>query len=207
MKPLYRADHIGSFLRPSNLLEARTNGSRDELRALEDQQIRRILAMQEELGFELATDGEFRRRNFMSDFTDAVEGFDLADAVGRTWNSGQAGAGPVSSVTGIVTQKLRQVRSLTSLELPFLKAHSPPSQSHTISSHCIQARGDRPGLPGSFGPALGRRRDHEIGLVATVLRRVGVHPDRRATLQLLFGPKVAFLDTNRARNRPGRCAR
>ena len=113
MNPPYRADHIGSFLRPSELLEARKNASREELQALEGQQIRRILALQKELGFELATDGKFRRRNFMSDFTDAVEGFDLGDAVGRTWNAGQAGAAPVSSVTGIFSQKLRQVRSLT----------------------------------------------------------------------------------------------
>jgi len=90
MKALYRADHIGSFLRPSELLETRENTSREELQALEDQHIHRILAMQKELGFEIATDGEFRRRNFMSDFTDAVEGFDLGDAVGRTWNAGRS---------------------------------------------------------------------------------------------------------------------
>jgi 5-methyltetrahydropteroyltriglutamate--homocysteine methyltransferase len=101
MNPTYRADHIGSFLRPSGLLEARKNARQDELRTLEDQQILRVLAIQKELGFELATDGEFRRRNFMSDFTDAVEGFDLGEAVGRTWNTGQPGSPPVSSITGI----------------------------------------------------------------------------------------------------------
>ena len=89
MNPPYRADHVGSFLRASELLEARKNASREELEDLEDQQIRRILTVQKELGFEIATDGEFRRRNFMSDFTDAVEGFDLGDAVGRTWNGGR----------------------------------------------------------------------------------------------------------------------
>jgi len=134
MNPLYRADHIGSFLRPSELLEARKNASREELEVLEDQQILRILAVQKELGFEIATDGEFRRRNFMSDFTDAVEGFDLGDAVGRTWNAGEASATPVSSVTGIVTQKLRQVRSLTGLELPFLKTESPLPIKMTLPS-------------------------------------------------------------------------
>ena len=134
MNPPYRADHIGSFLRPSELLQARKNASREELQVLEDQQISRILAMQEKLGFELATDGEFRRRNFMSDFTDAVEGFDLGDAIGRTWNASQSGAAPVSSVTGIVTKKLRQVRSLTGLQLPFLKAHSPLPIKMTLPS-------------------------------------------------------------------------
>jgi 5-methyltetrahydropteroyltriglutamate--homocysteine methyltransferase len=56
MNPPYRADHIGSFLRSSELLQARKNASREKLQVLEDQQISRILAMQKELGFELATD-------------------------------------------------------------------------------------------------------------------------------------------------------
>ena len=42
--------------------------------------------MQKELGLNVFTDGEFRRSNFMSDFTDAVEGFDLDDAVARAWD-------------------------------------------------------------------------------------------------------------------------
>src|SRR6516225_11068987 len=121
----YRADHIGSFLRPAKLLEARQGSSPEELRTLEDEQIRRVLAKQKEIGFEAATDGEFRRRNFMSDFTDAVEGFDLGNAVGRAWQGGPSGGMGVSSVAGVVTSKLRQVRALTGHELPFLQAHSP----------------------------------------------------------------------------------
>lgn len=128
----YRADHIGSFLRPAELLEARKTATPEELRKLEDLHIQRVLAKQRELGFEAATDGEFRRRNFMSDFTDAVEGFDLADALGRTWK-GDPAAG-VSSVTGIVTSKLRQVRPLTGHELPYLKANSPLPVKMTLPS-------------------------------------------------------------------------
>jgi len=50
------------------------------LQAIEDRQILRILQRQKEIGFEIFTDGKFRRSNFMSDFTDAVEGFDFDDA-------------------------------------------------------------------------------------------------------------------------------
>jgi 5-methyltetrahydropteroyltriglutamate--homocysteine methyltransferase len=132
----YRADHVGSFLRPPELLEARqaaaNNGA--ELDAIEDRQIDRVLAKQKELGFEIFTDGEFRRRNFMSDFTDAVEGFDLGDAVNRTWKAGQAKDAPVSSVTGIVTKKLRAVEPLTGRELSFLKKHSPGAIKMTLPS-------------------------------------------------------------------------
>src|ERR1700675_820193 len=112
MSLLYRADHVGSLLRPAELLEARRTAADDQerLRSVEDRHILRILGKQKELGLEIFTDGELRRRNFMSDLTDTVEGFDLGDALSRTWNAGDEGKAPVSSVTGIVTAKLRQVR-------------------------------------------------------------------------------------------------
>ncbi|MGB2589040.1 MAG: hypothetical protein WAJ96_00195, partial [Candidatus Acidiferrum sp.] len=122
----YRADHVGSLLRPPEILQARQkNGNAEHLRALEDQHIKRVLSKQKELGFQVFTDGELRRRNFMSDFTDSVEGFDFGDAVARNWNSGDGGAAPVSSVTGIVSKKLRQIKPLTGHELPFMKSSSP----------------------------------------------------------------------------------
>jgi methionine synthase II (cobalamin-independent) len=131
----FPADQIGSLLRPPDLLEARGNGtSAEKLRALEDQHILRVLAKQQELGFAIFTDGELRRRNFMSDFTDAVEGFDFGDAVARNWKAGDKGAAPVSNVAGIVTKKLRQVRPLMGHELPFLKAHSPGDIKMTLPS-------------------------------------------------------------------------
>jgi 5-methyltetrahydropteroyltriglutamate--homocysteine methyltransferase len=137
MPSAYRADHIGSLLRPAELLDARRSASPPRLRQLEDLHIRRVLAKQQQLGFDVATDGELRRRNFMSDFTDAVEGFDLDDSVGRSWQAAaQSPAAPpaVSSVTGIVTTKLRQVRPLTGHELPFLKSQSPLPIKVTLPS-------------------------------------------------------------------------
>jgi 5-methyltetrahydropteroyltriglutamate--homocysteine methyltransferase len=123
----FRADHIGSFLRPPDLLAARAKETDPaRLRALEDRHILHVLAKQKELGFEIFTDGELRRRNFMSDFTDAVECFDLGDEVARKWGAtGKAQDSRVSHVTGIVSTKLRQIRALTGHELPFLKKHSP----------------------------------------------------------------------------------
>src|SRR5271154_493762 len=139
MSAPYRADHVGSFLRPPELLEARRTAAQDpeRLHAIEDRDIERVLAKQKELGFEIFTDGEFRRRNFMSDFTDAVEGFDLGDAVPRRW--GETAKKPseqhaVSSITGIVNARLRQRRPLTGSELPFLKARSPGPIKMTLPS-------------------------------------------------------------------------
>jgi 5-methyltetrahydropteroyltriglutamate--homocysteine methyltransferase len=126
MTPLqYRADTIGSFLRPAELAAARAEGaSPARLQEIEDRNILLMLERQKELGFKIFTDGEIRRRNFMSDFTDAVEGFDLEGEVARDWDASK-GKPKVSSVTGVVNKKLRQVRPLTGHEMPFLKAHRP----------------------------------------------------------------------------------
>lgn len=129
MPVLFRADHVGSLLRPPELLAARANSDGATLKAMEDKHVLRVLAKQKELGFEIFTDGELRRRNFMSNFTDAVEGFDLGAEITRgteAWGAkGQAQEAHVSHVTGIVNAKLRQVRAVTANELPFLERHSP----------------------------------------------------------------------------------
>jgi 5-methyltetrahydropteroyltriglutamate--homocysteine methyltransferase len=116
------------------LLDARNTASPEKLRQIEDQHILRVLAKQKELGFEIVTDGELRRRNFMSDFTDAVEGFDMGGAIGRTWKGGASGTATAISVAGIVVGKVRQVRPLTGHELPFLKAHSSLPIKMTLPS-------------------------------------------------------------------------
>jgi 5-methyltetrahydropteroyltriglutamate--homocysteine methyltransferase len=71
--PPYRADHVGSLLRPANLLQAREDFaadmiSADELRAIEDEAIRHVVKMQEDVGLQSATDGEFRRASWHMDF-------------------------------------------------------------------------------------------------------------------------------------------
>ena len=136
MSAPYLADQVGSFLRPADLLAARhtTPPDPERLRAIEDRHILRVLARQRELGFEIFTDGELRRKNFMSDFTDAVDGLDHGDAVARTWQAGGEAGAPVSRVTGIVTRKLRTLRRLTGHELPFLRQHSPGAIKMTLPS-------------------------------------------------------------------------
>lgn len=134
----YRADHVGSLLRPHELLEARSaQQPRAELQAIEDREILRVLQRQKEIGFDVFTDGEFRRTNFMSDFTDAVQGFDFGDAVSRNWSDAQKTSQPqpaVSSINGVVTSTLRQRQPLTGPELPFLREHSPGPIKITLPS-------------------------------------------------------------------------
>ena len=134
----FRADHVGSLLRPAELLDARRSHiSPEEIHALEHRQILRILQRQKDLGLDIFTDGELRRANFMSDITEAVEGFDLGDAVQRNWTE-DAKAAPqpagVSSITGIVTSTLKQRQPFTGRELPFLREHSPGPIKITLPS-------------------------------------------------------------------------
>jgi 5-methyltetrahydropteroyltriglutamate--homocysteine methyltransferase len=127
MPAKYRADHIGSLLRPAELLQARRDGvAPEQLRALEDRHIERIVRRQAEIGFRVFTDGELRRVNFMSDFNEAVEGIDESDNLLRSWQASIAASGTQPSrVPGIVVGTIKQKRRLTAHELDFLKRQNP----------------------------------------------------------------------------------
>ena len=125
MATRYRADHIGSLLRPEELLQARSGKATTvELRALEDKHILKVLERQNQLGFKIFTDGELRRGNFMSDFNEAVEGIDEGVAVVRNWQTGSGASPRPSMVPGMVIGKIKQTRRLTGHEFAFTKQHS-----------------------------------------------------------------------------------
>ena len=92
MKFPYRADHVGSLLRPQEILDARSNPdiTSEQLRAIEDRHILRVLQRQKDLGLKIFTDGELRRRGFMSDFYESVDGLDKGDEVARSWKGASA---------------------------------------------------------------------------------------------------------------------
>jgi 5-methyltetrahydropteroyltriglutamate--homocysteine methyltransferase len=81
--PPFRADHVGSLLRPPELLKAREDFSEgridaDELRGVEDEAIRDVVLKQEEVGLQSATDGEFRRASWHMDFLYQLGGINRA---------------------------------------------------------------------------------------------------------------------------------
>jgi 5-methyltetrahydropteroyltriglutamate--homocysteine methyltransferase len=83
-RPPYRADHVGSLLRPESLLTARARyaaGDIDDeaLRAAEDQAVRDVVAMQRDVGLRTATDGEFRRASWHMDFIYQLDGVRKAE--------------------------------------------------------------------------------------------------------------------------------
>ena len=83
-QPPFRADHVGSFLRPAALKEARAKREKGaitpaELKAVENREIEKIIKKQEELGLKLATDGEFRRSWWHFDFLGMLDGVEVYD--------------------------------------------------------------------------------------------------------------------------------
>ncbi len=79
LKPPFRADHVGSLLRPKELLRARTERAANkisaaELKSIEDVAVRDIIKMQEDVGLESVTDGEFRRLDWLMDFKYQLDG-------------------------------------------------------------------------------------------------------------------------------------
>jgi 5-methyltetrahydropteroyltriglutamate--homocysteine methyltransferase len=78
-KPPFRADHVGSLLRPRRLVEAREKMKRgelslDALKALEDEAIHEVVKLQEGVGLHGVTDGDFRRDHWWVDFIERIEG-------------------------------------------------------------------------------------------------------------------------------------
>jgi 5-methyltetrahydropteroyltriglutamate--homocysteine methyltransferase len=82
--PPFRADHVGSLLRPPRLLQARSDHAEGriddaELRQVEDDAIREVVGMQEDLGLQTVTDGEFRRTSWHMDFIYQLQGVHRTD--------------------------------------------------------------------------------------------------------------------------------
>ena len=139
MATRYRADQVGSLLRPAALLEARTaHGegrlSLDELRKVEDRAILEALQLQRKIGLDVFTDGEYRRGSWLTDMAEAVEGF-VDDRVVMEWRG--PGGRPEGSTAKVVGAKLRQTRRITAHEVLILKAHAPGPFKMTIPSPSV----------------------------------------------------------------------
>jgi 5-methyltetrahydropteroyltriglutamate--homocysteine methyltransferase len=124
IKPPFRAEHIGSFVRPARLIEAaraHKAGKLDDgaFRAVQDDCIREIVALQESLGLPSVTDGEFRRRSWSAGFIDAVEGFGLRDGtLGFRTESGVMGV----AASPYAKTRLKRKRRIVADDYRFLRS-------------------------------------------------------------------------------------
>ena len=134
MPPPFRADQVGSLLRPASVLIARQDYaagslSREALRAAEDAAILSALEGQRRVGLEIFTDGEFRRQSWITDMADSVGGF-VPQSRTVEWQGPGGGAEP--STSSVVGARLEPRRRLTGQQAAFLKQHSPGPIKMTV---------------------------------------------------------------------------
>jgi 5-methyltetrahydropteroyltriglutamate--homocysteine methyltransferase len=164
MPTRFRADNIGSLLRPQELLEARAayregKLDREQLRDIEDRSILKALEMQKATGVQIFTDGEYRRDIFTADLTQALEGLIPGKTtVSFEWRgpgSELARQSKEGNLQFVVGAKLRKKGRFTPGEAPFLKQHAPgpfkvctpAAMQHAVSRY-------RPGVTDKFYPTI-----------------------------------------------------
>ena len=154
-----RFDHVGSFLRPKYLMDAREQKFRgditpEQLRSVEDRAIGEIVKFQEDIGLKSITDGEFRRTYFHIDFLEQLGGVktDIPVTVRKPDGSEEL-APPVMRVTGTV----RHIKNIQLADLEFLNSKVSPGNTPKVcipSPTMLHFRGGRAGISKQAYPEL-----------------------------------------------------
>ena len=157
-----RADHVGSFLRPRSVIEARThrgadNISYEELRAIEDEAIAELVKWEEDLGLKAVTDGEFRRYFFHTDFLLQLSGVEERGGLKKAFKN-DAGvdvhfAPPVMVVTG----KIEHVKPIQLADYQFLASRVDAGAMPKVSipsPTMLHFRAGRAGIPEDVYPEM-----------------------------------------------------
>ena len=157
--PPFRADHVGSFLRPKRLLEAREKKAKGEisaaeLRKVEDDAITEIVKFQEDVGLQSITDGEFRRTYFHIDFLEQLGGVktDIPVTVIRPDGTEEL-APPVMRVI----DKVRHIKDIQLADFQYLKSQLAPGSTAKVtipSPTMLHFRGGRAGISREHYPEL-----------------------------------------------------
>ncbi len=159
--PPFRADHVGSFLRPQHLMDARAARdagelSAEQLREVEDEAIREVVRRQEDVGLSAATDGEFRRMFFHVDFLEQLEGVEVkeGDFLARfRRDSGEEVS--FRPPTMRVTAPIRHTRSIQGPDFDFLASTTTVVPKVSIPSpSMLHFRGGRKGISEDVYPDL-----------------------------------------------------
>jgi 5-methyltetrahydropteroyltriglutamate--homocysteine methyltransferase len=157
--PPFRADHVGSFLRPPELLGAREQFAKGDisqqaLREMEDKAIRDIVRFQEDVGMKGITDGEFRRTYFHVDFLEQLDGVQTSGGIRVSFRSASGNVDfspPVMKVTG----KLKHSHPIQLADFEFLKSTTKMVPKVTIPSPTmLHFRGGRGAISKDAYPDL-----------------------------------------------------
>ena len=154
---VYRADVVGSMLRPASLLEAREQHKRGELshsdfKRIEDRAVDDCLRIQERAGVQVVTDGEMRRNVFASQLVQATEGFAGVEGNTVDWFTLE-GKVETSPVTVGLVSKIRRKRHLSSEEFSYLRGRSDRPTKITLPSPTMYAYYWVPGVSEAAYPS------------------------------------------------------
>jgi 5-methyltetrahydropteroyltriglutamate--homocysteine methyltransferase len=188
LKPPYRADHVGSLLRPPELAHARglwRAGGLDapNLRKLEDRAIREAVARQESIGLQSVTDGEFRRDWWHLDFLVQLDGVAIDANPGLKFG-GPDEQPPIATVVG----KIGCTKPVMTTDFGFLNSVTSATPKMTIPSpSMLHLRGGRSAISREVYPELG-----EFWADAATAYRVAISHLARAGCTYLQLDDVAF---------------
>jgi 5-methyltetrahydropteroyltriglutamate--homocysteine methyltransferase len=156
MMPPFRVEHVGSFVRPEVLLDAARAHKAgrvpdQELRKIQDECVRGIVALQESIGLPSITDGEFRRRSWSAGFIDAVDGLGLRDGTLTFRNeTGVVGVSaspyakaPLRRKRRIVADDYRFLRSVVKRGVPKVTIAAPDVMHYFLGPKAFEAYKDR----------------------------------------------------------------
>ncbi len=141
--PPFRADHVGSFLRPPRLLSARADReagriSAEELRAIEDEAIAEVVRFQESLGLQSITDGEYRRAVFYTAFYAGLgEISAVYDTSGQEWSFVDRQGHRLPLIIPTVTSRLRWTAPIHAGDFAFVRSLTSRVPKITIPSPTI----------------------------------------------------------------------
>ena len=160
-KPPFRADHVGSLLRPPELVASRADAAAgritaDGLRAVEDDAIRDAVRMQEGLGLRGVTDGEFRRTSWHMDFIYALDGVTTADDTVKVSFHNEQGDIEFMAAMAHVSGKLGVSRTIFGDAFTFLRqcASTGVPKLTIPSPSMVHYRGGRAAIDESVYPEI-----------------------------------------------------
>ena len=199
---MYRAEVIGSMLRPSYLKQARAAFEQGELpvrdfKRVEDRAVDQVIAMQEGTGVDVVTDGEMRRFLFMGPITETVEGIELVEHdSAMPWSTPEGDVEWTSPAA--VTSKLRKVRSMVTEEYSYARARARLPLKVTVPSPLVlygfwSPRHSTAAYERRVRDVRRRRRGRALGDPGARLAGLRVHPGRRARARHARRPARARL--------------
>lgn len=140
--PPFRAEHIGSLLRPQGLIDARLSYEDDdmeeeELRELEDLSIRDAVRLQEDIGLEAITDGEFRRNTYFSHFFERIGGLEFDRNGEKGWDYTNDAGETVGAARVRITSRLHWTRPINDEDFTFVDELTSQTVKVTLPGPCV----------------------------------------------------------------------